>query len=104
MAQQVRLYVVGDETYDFAHKLRALIHSRHDPTLVAFFEQAFYAIRSEIGQLPFEQRASFPSFGSLADLVARHIEGKLSPAFQTALACIYQIGFFIRLVEAVAMC
>ena len=103
MAQQVRLYVVGDETYDFAHKLRALIHSTHDPTLVAFFEQAFYAIRSEIGQLPLEQRTTFPQFSSLVDLVTRHIEGKLSPAFQTALTCIHQIGSFIRLVASVVM-
>ena len=98
MVNQVQLYLLGDETFDFAPKLRRLIHSNGDPILTAFFEQAYDGIRSEIGQLPLEQRNSFPPFRTLADLLAKHIEGKLTPAFQTALACVYQIGSFITYV------
>ncbi|PVI03119.1 polyketide synthase [Periconia macrospinosa] len=96
MVNQAQLYLLGDETYDFAPKLRALINAHGDPILTAFFEQSFYAIRSEIGQLPQEQRSTFPPFRTLAELLSKHIEGELSPAFQTALSCIYQIGSFIN--------
>lgn len=99
MGQLVQLYLLGDEAYDFLPKLRTLIHSRNNPILVSFFQQAFHTIRSEIGQLPLEQRLTFPPFSSLADLLARQNQGTLSPAFQTALSCIYQLGLFIRCVQ-----
>lgn len=98
MVTQAQLYLLGDESYDFAPKLRALITAHGDPILTAFFEQSFYAIRSEISQLPHEQRSTFPPFRTLAELLSKHIECDLSPAFQTALSCIYQIGSFIKCV------
>lgn len=99
MVNQAQLYLLGDESYDFAPKLRALVNAHGDPILTAFFEQSFYAIRSEIGQLPQEQRSTFPPFRTLGELVSKHIEGDLSPAFQTALSCIYQIGTFMKCVS-----
>lgn len=100
MVQQIHVYVFGDQTYDYNAKLCSLLASKHNPILNSFFEQACYIIRAEIGRLPLAQRASFPKFTNLADLLARQRESvDVNPAFQTALSCVYQLGCFIRLDE-----
>ncbi|TVY85230.1 putative sterigmatocystin biosynthesis polyketide synthase [Lachnellula suecica] len=96
MGKHIRIFLFGDQTHDTNSKLRALLNSKGDPILASFLEQSFDVIRSEVGQLPLRQREVLPRFHNLADILARQKEGSLSPAFQTALACIYQLGSFIR--------
>jgi hypothetical protein len=96
MVQQLNVYLFGDQTYDYNAKLSDLLHRKDNPILTSFLDQACSIIRAEIAQLPQWQRASFPKFTNLADLLARQREGDVNPAFQTALSCIYQLGCFIR--------
>jgi len=96
MGKQIQIFLFGDQTHDTNAKLRALLNSKGDPILISFLEQAYDVIRSEVGRLPLQQREVLPRFHNLADILARQREGKLSPAFQTALACTYQLGNFIR--------
>ena len=99
MADTVQIYLFGDNTYETNAKLCALLPATDDPILVAFFDQAFDVIRSEVGRLPLQELLNLPSFASLADILARHREGRLSPAFQISLATIYHLGSFIRYVQ-----
>ena len=97
MGKQIRIFLFGDQTYDTNAKLRTLLKSKDDPILISFLEQAYDVIRLEVGRLPLQQREVLPRFHNLADILVRQ-RGVLSPAFQTALACIYQLGSFIRCV------
>jgi hypothetical protein len=96
MGKQIQIFLFGDQTYDTNAKLRALLNSKDDPILISFLEQAYHVIRSEVGRLPLQQREALPRFHNLADILVRQREGVLSPAFQTTLACVYQLGSFIR--------
>ncbi|KAI9878041.1 MAG: hypothetical protein M1830_002092 [Pleopsidium flavum] len=95
MAQQTRVFLFGDQTYDFVHKLRELLRSKDNPILTAFLDQAHYVIRAQMNQYlpPKERKAARTS--NLAHLLQKYCDGGLSPAFQTALACICQLGCFI---------
>ena len=103
MVHQIQLYLFGDQTYDNNAKLRCLLLSNSDPFLIAFFERAFQALRAEIGQLPLREREGFPRFSSFIDLLVRQREAGLNAAFEKALACIYQFGYFIKLVYIVSV-
>jgi hypothetical protein len=99
MVQLVSTFLFGDMTYDVIAKLSKLLTVNNNPTLTAFFERSYHALRSEIGTLPRRQRESFPRFSSIADLCTRQtVDGGLSPALLKALTIIYQLGYFIRLV------
>jgi hypothetical protein len=103
MVQELQVYLFGDQTFNFAPKLHLLLQSRNNPIMTAFFEQAYYVIRAEVNRVPLVHRESFPRFASIADLLAKFRQGNISPAFQTALAYVYQLGAFIRLVFALRM-
>ena len=98
MAQQVQVYLFGDPSYDFSGKLNDLLYCKKNPILSAFFEQACDSIQVEIRQLPLQHQTSFPPFRTLADLLQTYRKGGVgvNPAFQVVLACVYQIGAFIR--------
>ncbi len=98
MAQQTRVFIFGDQSYDFTPKLRELLRSRDNPILTAFLDQSHYVIRAQMNQYlpPKERKAARTS--NLAHLLQKYRDGILSPAFQTALACVYQLGCFIELV------
>ena len=96
MARQARVFIFGDQSQDTSGKIRALLNVRDNPVLASFLEQAYDAIRSEVGRQPLADRRALPRFSNLADLVARQREGVLSPAFQTALACVNQLGSFLQ--------
>ncbi|GIZ46262.1 hypothetical protein CKM354_000939400 [Cercospora kikuchii] len=99
MAQATRLYLFGDQTYDFVPKLKELLSYHESPILTAFLDQAHYVIRAEsIESLPVAVHKASRT-ANLAELVQKYTEGKLGPAFQTALACTSQLGAFIRDVE-----
>ena len=100
MVQQLRVFLFGDQTFDFAADLQALLQNRSNPILAAFFEQSYYALRAEVDHVAVNQQIQFPRFNSLADLLSEFRRGKTNPAFQTALACIFQLGTFIRFVSS----
>ena len=96
MAPSIRLFVFGDQTAPIVPKLRELLAVRDHPILTAFLEQSHYVLRAQIIQSlpPAEHKAQRTA--SLAELVQRYEDGKLSPAFQTALSCLCNLGLFIR--------
>lgn len=96
MVQQLQVFLFGDQTFDFAADLKTLLQSNSNPILSAFFEQTYYALRAEVNRVPVTQRIQFPRFSSLGDLLSEFREGNTNPAFQTALACAFQLGNFIR--------
>lgn len=96
MAHNTRVFLFGDQTYDFVPKLRELLPIKDNPILTAFFEQAHYVVRAQMIQSlrPQEHKAARTS--DLAHMLQKYVDGKLCPAFQTALSCICQLGYFMR--------
>ena len=99
MALSTRLFVFGDQTAPIVPKLRELLAVRDLPILNAFLEQSHYVLRAQIIQSlpPHEHKPQRTA--SLAELVQRYDEGVVSPAFQTALSCLCNLGLFIRCVS-----
>ncbi|KAJ6043159.1 type I iterative polyketide synthase [Penicillium canescens] len=96
MAQNHRIYLFGDQTYDIDAPMRELLlHS--DPILTSFFERTLHVLRLEISQLPSQVRYEFPRFSSIADLVSRRRDTRLHSSLQMSLVLIYQLGSFIRI-------
>ncbi|UNI24282.1 Noranthrone synthase [Purpureocillium takamizusanense] len=96
MAKRTRVFLLGDQSEETTSELHNLLQCKDDPILTAFFEEAYDSIRTEAGSLPLHVRKKLPKFTNLADLAARHREESLGPAFQHALACTCQLGYFIR--------
>ncbi|TPX18780.1 uncharacterized protein E0L32_011529 [Thyridium curvatum] len=96
MSLKNRIFLFGDQSQETTTKIRALLSAKGDPLLTSFLEKCFDVIRTETGRLPLSEREVLPRFHNIADILARQKEGVLSPAFQTALATIYQLGSFIR--------
>jgi len=101
--QTLQVYLFGDQTYEINTKLCGLLLSNDNPILISFFERVFFALRTEIGQLPLRERESFPLFSSISTLLSRQRENALNPALEGALTCMYQLGYFIRLVKDLFM-
>lgn len=96
MAQSTRILVFGDQTFDFVPKLRELLATKDNPILTAFLEQSHYVVRAQMIQsLPPAEHKAARTF-DLADMLKKYAAGKLSPAFQTALSCITQLGSFMQ--------
>lgn len=96
MAQATRVLLFGDQTEDFVPKLRELLQLKDHPILTAFLEQSHFVVRAQMMQTlpPAEHKTSRTS--ELAQMLQKYVDGKLSPAFQTALSCITQIGCFMK--------
>jgi noranthrone synthase len=96
MTQPTRIFLFGDQTYDFVPKLRELLPVVDNPILTAFLDQAHYVIRAQMMHElpPAEHKKGRTS--SLSQMLQKYVDGDLNPAFQTALACICQLGCFIR--------
>jgi noranthrone synthase len=91
-----RLFLFGDQTYDFVPELRGLLPIRNNPILVAFLEQSHYVVRAQmIGTLPPKEHKQART-ASLAEMLQKYVDGRLPSAFQTVLSCITQLGSFIR--------
>jgi noranthrone synthase len=95
MAQSTRLFLFGDQTYDFVPKLRELLAIKDNPILTAFFEQAHFVVRAQMIQSLNPQEHKEARTADLAHMVQKYVDGKLNSAFQTALSCICQLGSFI---------
>ena len=97
MAKPVQIYLFGDQTFDFYPKLKELLHSNKQPILESFVERSYYQIRAEIGFLSQQERATYPRFTCVADILSWERKPILQqPAVQSALTCVYQLGEFIR--------
>ena len=96
MADQLKLYLFGDQTYDIQSYLKDLIQYRHNPVLEDFLVKAYDAIRAEIYNLPREIRDDLPRFTCIDDIVFRKQGGKRCVPLDMAVTCMYQLGVFIR--------
>ncbi|KAK4995687.1 hypothetical protein LTR66_004548 [Elasticomyces elasticus] len=96
MAQHTRIFLFGDQTYDFVPKLRELLPVKDNPILTVFLDQAHYVVRAQmiLSLPPKEHKAARTA--NLSQMLQKYSDGELNPAFQTALACICQLGCFIR--------
>ena len=96
MADQLKLYLFGDQTYDIQPHLKDLLLYRHNPVLEDFLIKAYNAIRMEIYRLPCEIRDDLPRYTCLDDLVLGKQGGKRCIPLDMAVTCMYQLGVFIR--------
>ena len=95
MADQLDLYLFGDQTFDTQPSLKELIRYRHNPVLEDFLVTAYDSIRTEIYELPREMRDDLPRFTCLDDLILWKQDGKRCIALDMATTCLYQLGMFI---------
>lgn len=102
-ADPTRLFLFGDQTYDFVPELRELLVIRNNPILVAFLEQSHYVIRAQMIQKLTPKEHKQARTASLAEVLQKYVDGKLPSAFQTSLSCITQLGLFMRQFDDPAM-
>lgn len=95
MAEQSKLYLFGDQTFDTQPYLKGLSRYRHNPVLEDFLVKAYDAIRTEIYNLPREVREDLPRFTDLEDIIFRKQGGKQCIPLDMAVTCMYQLGVFI---------
>lgn len=98
MTNHAQVYVFGGQTSSFEVALSKLIQQKDDSFLSSFFERAGFALRREVAGLPAEERAAFPSFSTIGDLLAKYADHPKHPALDMALACIHQFALYIRFV------
>ena len=96
MAPSTDLYLFGDQTFDFVPTLRELLSQQDTPLLSAFLEQAHYVARAQMVTSLGPAEHKVARTADLAQMVQKYATGSLSPAFQTALSCICQLGVFMR--------
>lgn len=96
MADHLKLYLFGDQTFDIQPHLKDLLRNRANPVLEAFLEKAYDAIRRDIYRLPHDVRDEIPRFTSLDDLFMWNKSGKRCIPLDMAVTCMYQLGAFIR--------
>ena len=96
MADQLKLYLFGDQTYDIQPYLKDLLLYEQNPILRDFLLKAYEAIRTEIYKLPRETRDELPRFTDLNDILCQKQGGKRCVPLDMAVTCMYQLGIFIR--------
>ena len=93
----MKVLLFDDQTVDHTSILLRLTQVKGNIFLTGFFEQIYAILRSEVASQTHHTRAQIPGFTSISDLVVRYAEsGFVSPALDSALTCISQIGCFIR--------
>ena len=96
MADQLKLYLFGDQTYDIQPHFKDLVRHRQNPVLEDFLVKAYDAIRTETYKLPNDIRHELPRFTSLDDIIFRKHGGRRCVPLDMAMTCMYQLGAFIR--------
>ena len=76
MADRLKLYLFGDQTYDIQPRLKELLQHHDNPILEAFLEKTYDAVRVEIYKLPQSIKEDLPRFTSFEDLVLWSRSGK----------------------------
>ncbi|KAM3449461.1 hypothetical protein MY3296_006926 [Beauveria thailandica] len=89
-----RVYLFGDQTYDFDYSFRQLL-SYDNTLLISFFHEAFAALRAELKQLPASAKDLTPKFSNFSDLLSRKRDGCLSLALEQALCAVHGLAHFI---------
>jgi len=96
MADHLKLYLFGDQSFDIQPHLRDLLRLRDDLFLQDFLVKAYDAIRAEIYTLSHQVRDDLPRFTCLQDLVLWDQSGKRCIPLDMAMTSLYQLGAFIR--------
>lgn len=97
MADQLKLCIFGDQTFDLKPHWKELFLIRDNPAVEDFLVKAYNAVRKEIFKLPLEVRQEIPRFTCLNDLILSNQSGtRRCIAIDTAVSCIYQLATFIR--------
>ena len=96
MANCLKLYVFGDQTFDVQPRLKQLLEHKDNPVLKDFLDKASAAIRVQLYTLPQEARESLPRFTSVEDLLLWENDGRPCLPLDMALTCLYQLATFIR--------
>ena len=96
MPSQTDVFVFGDQTAPVLDQLHRLLLVRDNVHLATFFTEAFNAIRHEIALLPAAERRQFPQREALALLVEALRTSRPHAALDSALCCVYEIGYYIE--------
>jgi len=99
MADHTAILLFGDVTCDYDAGLQALARCKDSPILTDFFARVAFALRSEIGSLPFSDRehSGLVNFTGFIELLARLRKAKSRHhALDKALTCVHQFASFIR--------
>lgn len=89
-----RVYVFGDQTFNYEHSLTQLLRS-DNIHLTSFFRKCYSAIQTELGRLPLYARDTTPKFTSVSDLLTRKRDACISPALEQVLCLIHAFAAFI---------
>ncbi|KAB2579259.1 Non-reducing polyketide synthase pks27 [Lasiodiplodia theobromae] len=96
MAHNIQVLLFGDVTCDYHAGLRSLVARKDNPVLTSFFERVTFALRAEIGKLPFSDRDGFVKFTTFVELLTRLNNAKIRHhALEKALTCVHQFASFI---------
>lgn len=95
MADHMKLYLFGDQTYDLQTHLRDLLQKRNNPVVEDFLLRSYDAVRTEIYKLPPPTREAYPRFTCVDDLILWNQIGKRIVPLDMAVTSIYQLGMFI---------
>lgn len=95
MAETLKLYVFGDQTYDTQPHLTELLQHRGNPILDNLLEQIYNGLRVEIHKLPPHILNDLPRFTSIEDVLLWSKSGKRYLPLDMALTCTYQLATFI---------
>lgn len=97
MADHLKLYLFGDQTFDIGPHLPILLEARDDVFLQAFLRGAYSTIRSEIYTLSPATRQDLPRFTCLEDLASWNKDGNGTRciALDMAMTTLWQLGTFI---------
>lgn len=93
-ATSTRVYLFGDETFNYEHSLTQLLRSDNHH-LNRFFRDAYAVIRKELGSLPLHSRDTTPKISNLNELITRKRDGSISPALEQVLCLIHLFASFI---------
>lgn len=89
-----RVYVFGDQTFNYEHSLAQLLRSDNFH-LTSFFRKCYSALQTELGRLPPYARDTTPKFTSITDLLTRKRDACISPALKQVLCLIHAFAAFI---------
>lgn len=94
--QKIRLYLIGDHTYNIRLHFERLFRRNDDCLLKTFSNRVFNALGAEISKLPLHISDGFPQFSYFEDLLEWSKTGNPCVPLDMTLTCMYQIRIFIR--------
>ena len=99
MAESLKLFIFGDQTYDTSSHLTALLRHRGNPILDDLLERIYNGIRIELHRLPTQVGNGLPRFTSIEDILLWSKSGKRYLPLDMALTCMYQLATFLKYVR-----